>query len=233
MDLRSHYPYWLLKSGILRDYPSLDQDISTEVGIIGAGITGSLVAWRLSKEGIPVVVLDRRHVGMGSTAASTSLLQYEIDTPLCKLQRRIGNQKAAKCYLLCRESIYNLGKISRQLSIDTAFNIKPSFQFASYRSHTLRLKKEYEARKAIGIELEYLDEKEVKKKFGFSRPGGLLSEDGGELDAYRMTHALLQQVEAAGSKVFDHSEVTGIRHSKQGVELRVNDKFKVNAKKLV
>ena len=233
MDLRSHHPFWLLKNGILRDYPSIDRNLSTEVCIIGAGITGALVAWHLSKRGVPVIILDRRHVGMGSTVASTSLLQYEIDTPLYKLQHLMGNKKAERCYLLCRQSIYDLGKVSSQLAMGTSFNIKPSFQFASYPSHVPRLQKEYKARKAIGIELEYLDEKEIKKHFNFSRPGGLLSKDGGELDAYRMTHALLQQVEAGGNIVFDHSEVTGIRYFKRGVELRVNGKFKVSSKKLV
>src|SRR5437868_11696255 len=105
MDLRSHYPFNLLKNGILNVYPSLDKNTSTDVVIIGAGITGALVAWHLSGKGIPLIVLDKRHVGMGSTAASTSLVQYEIDTPLTKLQKLVGNANAARSYLLCRNAI--------------------------------------------------------------------------------------------------------------------------------
>src|SRR5437763_1562512 len=102
MDLRSGYPYSLIRNGLVRDYPSLHDNISTDVVIIGAGISGALVAWHLTKAGIPCVVVDKRHVGMGSTAASTSLLQYEIDTPLVTLKKLVGVYNANRSYLLCK-----------------------------------------------------------------------------------------------------------------------------------
>src|SRR5688572_15752396 len=101
MDLRSHYPYWLLRHGILHTYPSLVKNISTQVVIMGGGISGALTAWHLQQAGFDVVLVDRRHIGMGSTAASTALLQYEIDTPLHKLIDKVGEKNAVKSYLLC------------------------------------------------------------------------------------------------------------------------------------
>src|SRR4051812_10940775 len=100
MDLRSHYPYWLIKSGMVTPYPSLAADIKTDVAIIGAGISGALIAYYLSAKGLSVTVLEKRHAGMGSTAGSTSLLQYEIDTPLFKLCDIVGEQQAVKSYKL-------------------------------------------------------------------------------------------------------------------------------------
>ncbi|HJU46442.1 MAG TPA: FAD-dependent oxidoreductase, partial [Chitinophagaceae bacterium] len=85
MDLRSDYPFWLLDQGIIRSYPSLADDIHADIIIMGAGISGALAAWYLCHAGFKVVIVDKRHVGMGSTAASTALLQYEIDTPLAEL----------------------------------------------------------------------------------------------------------------------------------------------------
>src|SRR5689334_13130658 len=90
MDLRSNYPYWLLNHGIVRRYPSLDKNISTEIVVIGGGISGVLTAWHLQKAGFRVVVVDQRHIGMGSTVASTALLQYEIDVPLHELIDKVG-----------------------------------------------------------------------------------------------------------------------------------------------
>ena len=49
--------------------------------VIGGGITGALIAYHLTEAGCDTVVLDRRDIGGGSTSASTSLLQYEVDTP--------------------------------------------------------------------------------------------------------------------------------------------------------
>ena len=90
MDVRSNEPFWLIKNSLPQSYPSLKNDISSEVLIIGAGITGALMAYKLINEEKKVVMVDRRDVCNGSTAASTSMLQYEIDVPLHKLIEQVG-----------------------------------------------------------------------------------------------------------------------------------------------
>ena len=69
---------------------SLPRNIVVDVLVVGAGITGAAVADALSVEGIEVAVIDKRGLALGSTMASTALVQYEIDTPLTKLCRKIG-----------------------------------------------------------------------------------------------------------------------------------------------
>ena len=96
MNLHSPLPYSLVHHGIINSYPSLHQDIKTDIAIIGAGISGALVAYELCRAGFEVVIADRRHVGFGSTAASTSLLQYEIDVPLHELIQSVGKKKRNK-----------------------------------------------------------------------------------------------------------------------------------------
>ena len=85
MDLRSDYPYWLLRQGIIRSYPSLHENAKSDIVIMGGGISGALAAWHMVEAGFNTILVDRRHIGMGSTAASTALLQYEIDVPLHEL----------------------------------------------------------------------------------------------------------------------------------------------------
>ena len=70
---------------------------------MGAGISGALVANQLCKAGHKVTIVDRRHAGMGSTPASTALLQYEIDNPLYQLIKDVGEKNAVRSYLLCRQ----------------------------------------------------------------------------------------------------------------------------------
>ena len=82
MDLVSPQPFWPLRNGLLSVYPSLKEDVTCDIVVLGAGISGAFVAECLSREGLDIVVLDKRDVGGGSTSASTALLQYEIDMPL-------------------------------------------------------------------------------------------------------------------------------------------------------
>lgn len=87
MNLKSGIPFWLIKNGLLHDYPTLDHSLDTEVVIVGGGISGALSAYYLTEAGIKCAVVDGRSIGQGSTCASTSLLQYEIDVPYANCKK--------------------------------------------------------------------------------------------------------------------------------------------------
>ncbi len=200
---------------------------------MGAGISGALVANQLCKAGHKVTIVDRRHAGMGSTAASTALLQYEIDNPLYQLIKDVGEKNAVRSYLLCREAIYDIQKIGEQLKEPSLFVQKPSFQFASFKKDVVDLKEEYSLRKKAGFQLNWLDEKDIAEKFGFKKSAGILSQDGAEADAYKLTHRLLEKWITRGLQVYDNTEIIAIRHHKREIELVAANKKRIRAKKLV
>ena len=88
MDLKSGYPFWAVKNGLMHAFPPLQADLRCDVAIIGGGITGALIADELAAHGHDVAVVDQRDIGWGSTSASTALLQYEIDTHMVDLAKR-------------------------------------------------------------------------------------------------------------------------------------------------
>src|SRR5690349_6556758 len=73
----------------------LPDTLSVDVVVIGGGISGAMIADALSGHDLDVAIVDRRKPVTGSTAASTALVQYEIDIPLTKLQKMIGPERAA------------------------------------------------------------------------------------------------------------------------------------------
>ena len=233
MNLHSPLPYSILQHGIINSYPSLNHDVKTDIAIIGAGISGALVAYELCRAGFRVIIVDRRHAGFGSTAASTSLLQYEIDEPLHHLIELVGEKNATRSYLLCRKAISDIEKICNTLRVPEIYFPKPSFQFASFRSHVADLKKEFRVRRSCGLPIKWLEENEIREKFGFSRPAGILSEDGAEADAYKITHSILEKMIPKGLRVYDNTEIVSIRHGKHGVELTAMNNKRIAAKKLV
>src|SRR5690348_5781878 len=99
MELRSCCPLWALTDQA-PIYPRLTQDETCDVAIIGAGVAGAMVAYDLAAAGLSCIVLDRRSPGQGSTAASTALLMFDLDTPLHKLEREIGSAHARRCYCM-------------------------------------------------------------------------------------------------------------------------------------
>jgi phosphoglycerate dehydrogenase-like enzyme len=75
LDLRGGTTLWEAGLASLRS-SELKSSISTDVAIIGSGITGSFLAERLSRLGLSIVVVDRNRPQMASTAASTALLLW-------------------------------------------------------------------------------------------------------------------------------------------------------------
>ncbi len=222
-----------MKDGIVESYTSLDNSISIDVAIIGAGMSGALTAYYLRNSGFSLAVFDRRHVGMGSTAASTAFLQYEIDTPLTKLSSYVGPVNAVRCYKACRSAIYDIESICKKLKPSFDFHIRPSLHYASFKKDKNDLFTEYTLRRDHGFKVDWLESGDVEKMFRLDAPAAILSADGGEVDAYLLTHALFKAVRAKGHHIFSNTNITDITHHKHGVTLTTAAGLNIKAKKLV
>jgi len=232
MNLISGYPYFLMKSGLPFTYPTLEKDIKTDVAIIGGGISGALMGYYLTNAGINTTIVDSRTIGLGSTSASTSLLQYEIDTPLSELKEKVGLKNAVFAYKQCEYAIYQLQKIAHKLHFKE-FELKESLYFADSLKDEKFLKREFNIRKQQGFEVSYLDKAALKKTYGFAAPGAILSKAGAQTSAYDLTHALIQHAQKKGMKIFDRTEITGIKHHKESITLKSEKGYIITAKKLV
>ena len=235
MNLHTPHPYWLLKNGFLREYPALRHPLQVDFLVMGGGITGALTAWYLAQAGVSVAVVDRRHIGMGSTCASTALLQYEIDVPMYQLAKYVGEKNAARSYHLCIEAIDNLEQICENLGLPTGFERKPSVYCASRKADLEALDLEFAIRQKHGIRVERWDKSDLVHAFPHFRSHGALysPHDGAQVDAYALTHALLQDALKHGAQVFDKTEAVDIRHERTQVVLRTEHGPVIRAKQLV
>jgi glycine/D-amino acid oxidase-like deaminating enzyme len=232
MKLNSGYPLSLIKNGLPFSYPKLERDIRTDVLVLGGGISGALTAHYLIQEGIKCTLIDARTIGLGSTCASTSLLQYEIDTPLHQLIKIVGEKNAVRSYKLGTSAITKLAALATKIGMKD-FEMKKSLYYAAYKKDIPFLKKEFDARKKYGFKVKWLDDTQVFEEFGFSSPGAILSDVAATVDAYLLTHCLLQYNINKGLKVYDRTQAGSIKHDRRNVQLKTQEKFIITAKKLV
>lgn len=234
MKLKSPEPFWLVKDGLKHSYPSLREDIETEILIIGGGITGSLLAHQMIKDGYKTVLVDRREIGNGSTSATTSMLQYEIDVALFKLSEMIGQEGAEKAYWACYDSIDDLQKIAKEVKSDCGFKKKKSLYFAALKKDVPLLKKEFEARKTAKFPVKWLSEEEIKKQFKIENTfGGILSEQGGSIDAFCLAHDILHYNYKKGLQIFDKTDIIKLDYKKNGVMATTDYGNTIKAKKVI
>ena len=232
MNIRTNEPFWLIKNGLTQSYPSLSGDISTEHLIMGGGITGALIAYQLINEGKEVVMVDRRDVCSGSTAASTAMLQYEIDTPLHELIELRGLTCAVSSYQDCEKAIFDLKKIVDTIKSDCQFEFKKSVYFCTSKKQLEFLQKEFNARKEHGFKVTWLDKEELKK-LGLQAYAAIESESGAVMDAYKLANDLLKYCSEKGLKIFDRTEIKEIINKEEKLVAVTDGNFKIESSHII
>lgn len=234
MNLKSNEPFWLIKNGLVSSYPSLKSDEMCDVLIIGGGITGSLIAHQMIKDGYNTILIDKREVCNGSTAATTSMLQYEIDTPLYKLIEMIGEKGAVESYKACSKAIDQLEKLTKEIKSRAGFRKKQSLYYASKKKDMKWLEKEFEARKKAGFEVSWLGIEDVEERFGFQNTyGAILSRQGASIDAFKFAHELLRFNVKKGLRVYDKTEMKSVKYLRDYNLALTTEGFNIKAKKII
>ena len=233
MNIRSNEPYWLVKNGLLNAYPSLHQDLETEVLIVGSGITGALMAHACLQHGYKTVLIDKREVVNGSSSATTSMLQYEIDVPLYQLIKQIGEVGAVAAYKGCRDAIYKLEDIVKEINSNAGFERKQSVYFASDKKDLKWLKQECELRNQYGFKVTWLEPEELQSTYGLDAYGAILSDDGASVDAFKLAHDLLHFNADKGLQVFDKNELIKVEYQENHVIATLDTGAKIKAQKII
>jgi glycine/D-amino acid oxidase-like deaminating enzyme len=218
-NLRSSQAYWLLRNGIGDAHAELGESIECDIAVVGAGITGALVADALIETGLKIVVLDSRDIAQGSTAASTALLQYEIDTHLTDLTRMLGAERAMRAYRACAQSFALLEARIPELLAPSGYERRASLYLASDEKAVPKLEHEVAARRDIGLRCEWLDAATVRSRFGCRRPGAILSALGAQVDPFRLTRGLFAANLRHGIRLFARTRVTQIDEGTNNLRL--------------
>lgn len=233
MRLRTYESFWLLKNGLLYTYPSLQKNITTEILVIGGGITGALISHALIKAGYDAMLLDKRDIALGSTSATTSMLQYEIDVPLYKLAKKIGEVPATECYQAGINAIKDLEYLIKKEKIDCGFQKKKSLYIAHSAKASNWLQTEFEIRKKHKLGVKWLQQSEIKKNYNIHAYGGILSNVGASIDAYKLAHELIRKNVKKGLRVYDQVTVKKFLYGKKNVHVVLQNGCEIKAKKII
>ena len=205
-DLRGGRSPWFAAAGhpVRRE---VGESLKCDALIVGAGITGSLVAERLTRQGLDVVIVDRERPGRGSTAASTSMLLWEIDRSLTELTELYGFERASRAYHASLNAVTGLKSLVLQLGIACDMRDKDSLYLAAGDTAG-ELIEENRLRQRAGLPGDFLDHAKLLEIFGIARAGAIVSPGAADSDPMLLARGLLNASVARGARLFDGEAVT-------------------------
>lgn len=211
----------------------LVSDIRTDVVVVGAGVSGALIGEILASDGHDVVVVDRRGPAQGSTAASTALVQYEIDVPLKLLTKKIGKTNAVRAWRRSHLSVAGLTARTTELTISCRLERRASLYLAGDVLDAGGIEREAEARRAAGLETAFLSRAKLEERFGIGRAAGLLGFGNLALDPRGLTGGYLQAAVRSGAKLFAPVDIVDVEANPRNVVATTSAGIKLHCRTLV
>lgn len=233
MDLQSGKLYWPTTVVNPPSYPKLEEDISCDVLIIGAGSSGAQCANILCEQGMSVVVVDKRRAGEGSTSSNTALIQYAGEKSLVSLSHSFGEEAAARHLKLCEQSITDIERVSGQLPIDPDFIRRDSLYYASSKEDIPELTEEHALLRKYGFKVDFWDAQRISGHYPFQKEAALYYHDDAEMNPLKFVYGLLEKVKLQGGLIYENTEITGRRFEQDYALFYTKEKREIRARHVI
>ena len=217
---------------VKKQYNYLTEDIDTEVIIVGGGVTGSILGYYFSKEGIDSVILEKSRIAHGSTSITTSLLQYELDSNLMSLMESVPSEQVINSYKLGITALKEIENFINENGNGCNYIKRDTLLYTAKDLEKKEIYEEYKIRKENGFNVKFINEEE--NPFSFDLKAGLYAIEGGaELDPFKYTHQLLEVATNNGLRVYENTRVIDVKYNEEYVEAITSYNHKVKGKILV
>ncbi|AJC78498.1 FAD dependent oxidoreductase protein [Rhizobium etli bv. phaseoli str. IE4803] len=220
------------RNAIRPEWRPIEQSIAADVAVIGGGITGALIAEHLTARGFCVVIVDREEPDLGSTAASTAMLQWEIDSTLSELETWYGFERAAGIYRRSAAAVAGLAKLIAANGIACGFRPRNTLYLAANQEGARDLQTERQLRRRAGLPGVYLEHPDLFTQFELDRDGAIYSPGSAEADPLLLTWALIAIAVRRGAQLLKAS-VTALHSDGDHVTAETDGGHVIQARHLV
>lgn len=226
--------YWPVTLSSTKEYSPLRKHKKTKVAVIGGGMSGIICSLSFVRNGLSTILLERGHVAGGSTSANTGLLQFSNDIMLCDLIDQIGEQDATAFYRACKEAVNSLEETALSLDVDVGLIRRSSLYYASTEQDLPKLKREFEALKACGLDVEFWSPDEIASRFPFRKPGAIVTHGDAEVNPFQFVNGVAEAAVAEGLEIHEQTDIVAHETSQSGLHrLRTADGYEIEAEHVV
>jgi len=197
------------------EFPSLRQDMKTDVLIIGGGLAGILCAYMLQKAGVDYVLAEGNRICSGVTGCTTAKITLQHGLIYDKLIRTFGLE-AAQMYLHAnQQALESYRKICTDL--DCGFTQADNFVYALDRPE--KLDREMEALLRLGVSAQF----EQALPLPVAAAGAVRVNDQALFHPLRFAYSI-----ARGLRIFENTRVLAL-----APQSAITENGRIQAKKTI
>ena len=197
-------PYQPAPPGDIQDY---------DVIIAGGGITGISTALLLAERSKRCLVLEARELCFGTTGGTTAHINTLLDTPYLTIEKNFGKDAAKDVAQAVQEALLLIRSNVSRFHIDCGFSEANAYLFAQNGEQDKSLEQLLTTTVLTGIEAAYTDDIPVPISFNTAmRVSGQA-----QFHPVRYVFALARAFESLGGTILQHTRVTGVESSADGV----------------
>ncbi len=192
-------------------FRKLVNQVSADVAVIGAGITGLSTALMLQEAGKHTVVLEARRVGSGVSGTSSGCLApMLLDVRYGDILHHFSVEATRKVLESQVEALETIAWMVGHYRIDCDFRWIDGYLYAENEAGNRLLQKELEAFGKIDLPCEKLTPGESPLPFPVERAVRVPGQ--ARLHPLKYVHALARRVERLGGEIYEHSPVIALNH---------------------
>lgn len=118
--------YWQTKTKI-KSFPSLNQDVETDILIIGGGLTGLMCAYFLKDSPYKITIVERDTIGSHSSSKLTGKVSYLQPEVLSDIKKNFGDLAALRYFKSNLEAYKDIVNMIKDHSFDCDFKINTHY----------------------------------------------------------------------------------------------------------
>jgi glycine/D-amino acid oxidase-like deaminating enzyme/nitrite reductase/ring-hydroxylating ferredoxin subunit len=200
--------YWIATTPET-DYPALDDGVSVDVAVIGAGITGVTAAVLLKRAGKTVALIDAKRIVLGATGYTTAKVTSGHGASYSAIRKAFG-EDGARVYAEANEAgLARIAQFVDEDGIDCDFERRPNYVFAESEDEVAQLRQECEVERKAGLAASMVDETPLP----FDVAAALKLEDQAQFHPRKYLLALAATIPGDGSHVFEQSRIRNVRQA--------------------
>jgi glycine oxidase len=177
------------------------------VAIVGAGVTGLGIGWRLAMAGCKVTVFERGEAGCGASYAAAGMLAAGLEAEPGEERLLALNLESQRLWPAFRD------ELERAADMAIGHRAEGTLAVALTRDDVERLRFSFEFQQRLGIELAWLGGAEARRLEPHLRPGtaaAVLCRDDHQVDSRRLAVALKAAFQRAGGEPREHTGVEAL-----------------------